>query len=148
MPRNGSQTSETTCICSDKSSYNLKRTVNLPTFWIAKYPITYRQFHAFIDAEDGFRNDAWWQGLVKRETEPGDQAFKFWNCPCENVSWYDAVAFCRWLSAKLGYAITLPTEEQWEKAARGTDGRTYPWGNECTPGYANIDETQEAVGSY
>jgi hypothetical protein len=128
--------------------YQADRRLTLPTFWIAKYPITYRQFQAFVDAEDGFGNDDWWEGLAAHQPEPGDQAFKFWNRPRERVSWYDAVAFCRWLSAKLDYTIMLPTEEQWEKAARGTDGRTYPWGSEYIPGYANIDETENAVGPY
>jgi hypothetical protein len=127
---------------------NPKRTVNLPAFWIAKYPITHQQFQAFIDAEDGFRNNTWWQELAERNTKPGEQAFKFWNHPRENVSWYEAVAFCRWLSTKLGYAITLPAEEQWEKAARGTDRRIYPWGSAYIPGYANIDETYDGTGPY
>src|SRR5262249_37558525 len=102
------------------------RTISLPTFYISRYPITYRQFQALIDAEDGFRNAAWWKGLHQESKEqqqggPGDQAFKYWNHPRERVSWYDAVAYCRWLSAKLGTEITLPTEQEWEKAARWTD---------------------------
>ena len=57
------------------------------------------------------------------------------------MSWYDAMAFCRWLSKKLDLDIRLPTEEQWEKASRGTDGREYPWGDGYKTGYANINET-------
>src|SRR5690606_8543992 len=60
-----------------------------------------------------------------------------WNgadYPVVGVSWYEAVAFCRWLSEATGEAITLPTEEQWQYAAQGDDGRKYPWGDEwdCT----------------
>jgi formylglycine-generating enzyme required for sulfatase activity len=128
---------------------NPKRTVILPTFWIAKYPITYRQFQAFLDAPDGFKNDAWWKGLAKRETERGEQCFKFWNHPREMVSWYDAIAFCRWLTARYVGAgliqpsegIRLPTEQQWEKVARGTDGRTYPYGNTFDAAKGNTRET-------
>jgi formylglycine-generating enzyme required for sulfatase activity len=47
-----------------------------------------------------------------------------------DVSLADALAYCRWLSAKIGRPATLPAEEQWEKAARGPDGRTYPWGEQ------------------
>jgi formylglycine-generating enzyme required for sulfatase activity len=78
----------------------------------------------------------------------GKQAFRFANNPRDSVSWYQAVAFCRWLSAKLGYEVRLPTEQEWEKAARGTDGRQYPWGNEYISGYANVDETEENVGPH
>lgn len=133
----------------------------LDTFWIARYPVTFSQFQVFLDAVDGFRNPEWWAGLAassQHKAKPGEQRFPFANHPRENVSWYDAVAFCRWLTAKLAahpdlapplppdangmqWRITLPTEMQWEKAARGDTGWDYPWGPEYTSGYANIDET-------
>ena len=51
------------------------------------------------------------------------------NHPAENVSWYDAVAYCRWLSKRLGYEIQLPTEWEWQQAATGGDPTNqYPWG--------------------
>jgi hypothetical protein len=125
--------------------YQDSEKLTLPTFHIARYPITYKQFQAFLDMPDGFNHDAWWQGLTKKyqKQEMREQYFKYWNHPRETVSWYQAVAYCRWLSAKLGYEVRLPTEQEWEKAARGTDGREYPWGNEYIPGYANINETDQ-----
>ena len=138
----------------------------LPTFWIAKYPITYAQFRTFLDAADGFSNARWWEGLAasrKDRASSGDQFFKYWNHPRERVSWYDAIAFCRWLTAKAkerpdlllavldrgrDWKITLPTEWQWEKAARGHDGRRYPWGKTYEEGRANINETYEQAGTH
>jgi len=142
---------------SKEDSDNPVRKVKLPTFQISKYPITYKQFQAFTDAPDGFSNSKWWQGLhsdglQQQQSGAGDQAFKIWNHPRERVSWYDAIAFCRWLSAKLGVEVTLPTEEQWEKAARGTDGRVYPYGNNFDATKGNTDETgikqTSAVGMF
>lgn len=137
-----------------------------PTFWIARYPITFGQFQAFLEAKDGFHNSVWWEGLAASEAErtaPGKQRFSYWNHPRENVSWVEAMAFCRWLTAQAqahpdllpqalqgqsGWCITLPTEWQWEKAARGHDGRQYPWGDEYKVGHANINERSGNAGSY
>ncbi|MGR9108232.1 MAG: formylglycine-generating enzyme family protein, partial [Gammaproteobacteria bacterium] len=96
-----------------------KRTIELPTFWIAKYPITNCQYQTFIDA-GGYEEARWWKDLVKPKPEASrwPQA----NRPKTNVDWYEAVAFCRWLSAMLELkedTIRLPTEQEWEKAARG-----------------------------
>jgi hypothetical protein len=130
-------------------SYQDGGCLTLPRYYVARYPITYAQYQAFIDAPDGYYHPRWWEGLAKREMQPGEQVFRIANHPRENVSWYDAVAFCRWLSAQLGFRVRLPTEQEWEKAARGTDGRLYPWGNEYQSGYANIDESKFGKnGSY
>lgn len=124
--------------------------IEIPTFYISKYPITYKQFQTFLDSIDGFANDQWWLGLADRQPTSGKQQFRYANHPCENVSWYDATAFCCWLTTKLGYEINLPTEQQWEKAARGESGYLFPWGNKYIIGYSNIDETHEEqkVGAY
>jgi formylglycine-generating enzyme required for sulfatase activity len=99
-------------------------------FSISKYPVTYAQFQAFIDAQDGFQNNVWWQGLSgERVTTPGSREWATDEHPRDNVSWYDAVAFCRWLGDNTGLTIYLPTEQQWQRAAQGDDGREYPWGN-------------------
>lgn len=123
----------------------------LPTFAIAKYPITYSQFQKFLDAKDGFHDPRWQEGLAEHSETAGNQQWKNADHPRERVSWYDAIAFCRWLSFRLeqGYDITqpeswavrLPTEFEWEKAARGTDGRIYPWGNLFYQARANTKES-------
>jgi len=118
-------------------------------FLLAKYPVTYAQFQAFISAEDGFYHDEWWKGLaidLRLRSNPGEQTFKNGNHPRENVNWFDAVAFCRWLSARTTYDIRLPTEWEWQWAAQGVDGRAYPWGDEYKLKYANIDETKDGIG--
>ncbi len=126
-------------------------TLTLPAFAMGKYPITYNQFQVFIDAKGGFHSPKWWEGLAQRNQKPGDQRWKIAAHPRERVDWYDAIAFCRWLSAQLGggYAIDnvadwlvrLPTEYEWEKAARGTDGRVYPYGNEFDKTKGNTAES-------
>ncbi|MBZ0307237.1 MAG: SUMF1/EgtB/PvdO family nonheme iron enzyme [Anaerolineae bacterium] len=142
--------------------------LDLPAFYISRYPITYAQFQAFIDASDGFRDPRWWEGLAdeqdryQNQSQPGEHYFKYANHPRETVSWYDAIAFCRWWSNKLGgeyaldkvmaWKVRLPTEQEWEKAARGADGRVYPYGNEFDAAKGNTGETgigqTSAVGMY
>jgi len=92
-----------------------RHTVNLPAFYIAKTPVTNEQYKVFVDAT-GHRPPSHWQnGQISKGKE---------QHPVVNVSWRDAVAFCTWAG------VGLPSEAQWEKAARGTDGRLYPWGNQ------------------
>lgn len=121
----------------------------LETFYIARYPVTWAQYQTFVEAVDGYANPEWWQYSEAASLWRGQNLTSRAACwpiethPRENVTWYEAVAFCRWLSAGLGREISLPTESEWEKAARGTDGRIYPWGNEYISGYANLNETYE-----
>ncbi len=117
--------------------------LSLPTLYIGRYPITFAQFEAFLDAPDGFGQDEWWQGLTPeyQKQDMGEQYFKYANHPRETVSWYQAVAFCRWLSARLGYEVRLPTEQEWEKAARGTDGRAFPYEGQFDATKGNTEET-------
>ncbi len=153
--------------------------VYLDAFQIAKHPVTVAQFQAFVDA-GGYRErrywpeveaeykEYWWDGKVKmlEDDEPRDQLqdygwpFNLPNHPVVGASWYECVAYCRWLteiwheSKVIGpdELIRLPTEAEWEKAARGTDGRVYPWGEEPDPNRANCDETgigaTSAVGCF
>ncbi|MBL8190606.1 MAG: SUMF1/EgtB/PvdO family nonheme iron enzyme [Acidobacteria bacterium] len=120
---------------------NKQQKLWLPEFYISQFPVTYTQFQTFVDDQEGISNARWFAGLTDDENErPVDeQYFKFSNHPRESVSWYQAMAFCRWLSWRWGtiynlkkvaeWAVRLPTEFEWEKAARGTDGKQYPWGN-------------------
>lgn len=129
-----------------------QREVNIPyTYRISQYPITQAQFQAFLDAEDGFENLIWWANMpeeYQRQTvrEP---EFSYANHPREKVSWYHAVAFTQWLTARYqtqgligpDETIRLPTESEWEKAARGTDGRIYPYENRFDAAKGNTAET-------
>jgi formylglycine-generating enzyme required for sulfatase activity len=126
-------------------------TFDIPAFRIAKYPVTNSQYVKFIE-DGGYQQARWWtpagwdacqQGLEwnrdKNEREPTGKAWTEpydWHGASLNggnqpvaVSWYEAVAFCNWLSAATGESITLPTEQQWQRAAQGDDDRRYPWGN-------------------
>ncbi|MEW8438530.1 MAG: SUMF1/EgtB/PvdO family nonheme iron enzyme, partial [Candidatus Thiodiazotropha taylori] len=117
--------------------------LTLDSFFIARYPITSAQYQTFIDA-GGYEEERWWRDLERQS--PEESRWNQPNRPRENVSWYEAIAFCRWLSQQLGYEIRLPTEQEWEKAARGTDGREYPWGNGYRAGFANVDENETTAG--
>jgi formylglycine-generating enzyme required for sulfatase activity len=128
--------------------------LELAGFYIAKYPITYDQFYAFVRAEDGMRDDRWWSGFAEHYKQPFSQHMKISTNPRERVNWYQAVAFCRWLSFRLSTLasmplamnattslVRLPTEAEWEKAARGIDGRIYPWGDQFEDGNCNSRES-------
>jgi formylglycine-generating enzyme len=94
-----------------------QRTVYLSGYWMYKYPVTVKQFRKFT-LERPYRFD--WERLKPEEDWQDDH-------PMVHVSWHDAKAYCEWAQ------VSLPTEAQWEKAARGTDGRLYPWGNTYDP---------------
>lgn len=126
-----------------------KQTLTLPDFAIAKYPITYHQYQAFIDAGDGFKDKRWWDGLAEVYDKLDEQKWQIDDHPRENVNWYQAIAFCRWLSHRLGgvydlnqpaeWLVRLPTEFEWEKAARGTNGLVYPYGDEFDKSRCNFN---------
>jgi formylglycine-generating enzyme required for sulfatase activity len=83
--------------------------VTLPGYWIGKTPVTVAQFRAFV-RESGY-------GWKYDGRQGGD------DHPVVYVRWRDARAYCQWVSQRMGLRVTLPTEAQWEKAARGPDGR-------------------------
>lgn len=121
-------------------------------FFIAKYPITWMQYRAFLDAPDGHENPAWWDGLRRREEYPREVALQG-NQPAQEVSWFDAVAFCRWLTARSGVTVRLPHEAEWQQAASGGEpGYNFPWGQFWERTYTNTRESRlrrsTAVGMY
>jgi formylglycine-generating enzyme required for sulfatase activity len=108
------------------------RDVALSAFWIDIYPVTNARYARFIEAEGYDRSDLWcdfgWNWRTRHRIErPAMWNVAGWDGPDQpvaGVSWYEADAYSRWSGKR------LPTDAQWEKAARGTDGRRYPWGDE------------------
>jgi formylglycine-generating enzyme required for sulfatase activity len=107
-------------------------TVNLPAFEIARFPITNQEYHQFV-WDSGYRAPRAWFGLHF----PSDQE----NNPVAGVSRKDSLEYIKWLNKTLGQNYRLPNEGEWEKAARGLDGRIYPWGNEFDPWRCNSAES-------
>ena len=173
--------------------------IALPGYWMARYPVTNAQYAAFVE-DGGYEKASYWReaaavgrwrdgkfkGLEEEEFLAGPERyggpFALANHPQVGVSWYEALAFCRWLTERRhaegwlpgSWAIQLPSEAEWEKAARGgeqvpeqlityplqksldpppTTGmqrnalpkRAYPWADEADPQRANYDETN--IGS-
>lgn len=115
------------------------QTFRVPAFAIARYPVTNAQFTLFIEA-GCYDEKKWWTSeswKIKQQedwSEPRNWNSTNWSAkpdyPVVGVSWYEGVAFCRWLSDVSGESINLATEQQWQRAAQGDDNRAYPWGNE------------------
>jgi len=133
--------------------------VTLPEYYLGRYPATVGQFRAYCET-----------GKVRPQNPNALQGAS--NLPVAGVSWNEAVEYCKWLTEELQasertptglrrmlngeggakWRVTLPSEAEWEKAARGADGRKWPWGNEWDTGRANSVETgimeRTAVGCF
>lgn len=114
---------------SDKSKDELalenetpQHSVTLPKYHITKYPITNAQYLGFVNASGNIPPEHWKNGKIPRGFE---------NHPVVHISWHDACAYCEWASSVAQFKIRLPTEAEWEKAARGRDGRIWPWGDQA-----------------
>lgn len=119
-----------------------ERRVHLKEYYIGKYPVTVSEYAEFIRENPSAR----------RLPEMDDERFNAPDKPIVGINFGEAQAYCEWLSRKTGKKYRLPTEEEWEKAARGTDGRIYPWGNEfdkrkCNTSESGIEATS-LVGAY
>jgi formylglycine-generating enzyme required for sulfatase activity len=119
--------------------------ITLPSYFIGRYPVTGRQFRAFIDH-------------TGHKPENEGSLYGPPNHPVVWLGWLDGLKYCEWLTARLrewaatpeplatrlhedGWGVTLPSEPEWEKAARGTDGRTYPWGSDPDNNHGNFGGT-------
>jgi serine/threonine-protein kinase len=166
----------------DPEAYNSlpRQEVHCGDFAIARFPVTFREYCAFLDA---LGDDTTIERRLPRDTsgsggglavekvggrwEPADgiiegEALKafpraeghFWSVPVCLVDWYDARAYARWLAARSGATIRLPTELEWEKAARGVDGRAYPWGDQFDATFCKMRESRpylhqpEPIGTF
>jgi formylglycine-generating enzyme required for sulfatase activity len=118
---------------------------------MAKYPVTNEQYRRFWD-DAGYETDKpWWDAKAEKELDDAwgetwrhgprywdDKRFNRPTFPVVGVSWYEAVAYCAWLTAKLrskgvipeSHEVRLPTQEEWERAVRGRHGQEYPWGDD------------------
>ena len=112
----------------EKPAHRLK----LPAFQIARVPVTNAQYALYVADAKAQPPQHWRGGEIPKGLE---------NHPVVHVNWHDALNYCRWLSEKSGKTITLPSEAQWEKAARGPkDQREYPWGDRWEELHANTGE--------
>lgn len=98
------------------------------TFRISQFPVTVSEFELFV-ADGGYDEPKCWSqaGFGRwKHPEQWDTQLQYPNRPVVGVSWYEAEAYCRWT----GYGVRLPTGVQWERAARGAEGRSFPWGDQ------------------
>jgi formylglycine-generating enzyme required for sulfatase activity len=149
-------------------------------YWVSKYPVTNAQFARFVQAGGYTKREFWsksgWDWRTgeydQRETETVERdwlehrpakrrlAPYFWHnvelgnpiLPVVGVSWFEAEAYCRWLTSQIvdlptGYTVRLPLDNEWERAARGVDGREYPWGEGFKKTAANTWDSDSSSSS-
>jgi hypothetical protein len=117
---------EMRCIAAGEFICGTGQQASLEEFWIDTYQVTNAQYLRFIEATGATHPATWPNGIFPRDK--GDH-------PVTGVSWEEAAAYAAWAGKR------LPTAIEWEKAARGTDGRRYPWGNEFDPQRCNVSQS-------
>jgi formylglycine-generating enzyme required for sulfatase activity len=131
----------------DKDAYNGGKTgtsqvqLALGAFEIGMYPLTVAEWACGVTAR-----------AVPEPQKPSWNDVTWQKHPVVNISWVEVMAYCAWLAQVTGQMWRLPTEAEWERAARGTDGRVYPWGNQWDNTRANTNNggpgTTTPVGAY
>jgi formylglycine-generating enzyme required for sulfatase activity len=127
----------------------------IPEFEIAHAPVTVSQYAVFLE-DGGYKDRAWWDdegwawilgridgwGRADR-LQPDRWAIQRRRAfhPVVSVTWYEACAYCAWLSERTKQTVRLAFEEEWERAARGDDRRPFPWGEEFSPEFTNTLES-------
>lgn len=147
---------------NDRDEERPPHTVYLDGYWIGKTEVTVKQFGLFVE-DESYVTDAEKRGeaTIRTGGKPEIKKGITWknpgfkqddNHPVVCVSWDDVQSYCKWLSKRIGLIFKMPTEAQWEKAARGIDSRKYPWGNgEPDEKLANFDKKigkTSPLGSY
>ncbi len=154
-----------------------KHRMYINPFYISKYQVTVGQYDIFLQSEQGYQNERWWAGMPAkyiRQEFKGNDADTPTNYPRDWVSWYQSIAFARWVNELYvgsrfkspsddpkdsdwiigeNAEIRVPTEQEWRWAAQnGTENRDYPWGQNRDSRYANTRESDlgqsVAVGMY
>lgn len=148
----------------------LRREVCVDDFAIARFPVTYREYLRFINELDA-ASPEWAEkrrpgaaiddsGLVRRGPDGWEPDYghliegagreycseaQVWDLPVDSIDWFDAVAYCNWLGRRDGATYRLPTEFEWEKAARGADQRFFPWGDGFDSAFSKTRESRPGV---
>ncbi len=134
--------------CYEATSRTDEKRVKVSAFKIGKYPVTNAQYNVFLHDASGYADPGWWRfskaavAWRSEHVEPKLSTFKGDERPAEMVSWYDANAFCYWLSEQSGQRITLPTDDQWVRAAISDEDHLYPWGVEYDKNFCNTRESE------
>ena len=132
-------------LMGDRLNPNEPHYVWTQAFFIAQFEVSNAEFAAFLTSDDGYQNDVNWSESGKvwkrdnpsrtsaalRENDPEFARFGQPDMPVTGVTWFEAIAYCKWITAKYGgkrWLFSLPSEAEWEKAARGPDGFDYPLG--------------------
>jgi formylglycine-generating enzyme required for sulfatase activity len=105
-----------------------EKVVELETFYVSRFPVTWKQYLEFAQSDHRYSERTVYSGDIEETVQLAEQLGDY---PVD-TSWHFALALCDWIGAR------LPTSAEWEKAARGVDGRLYPWGNDWDPDRGNF----------